>query len=313
MAFIIHDRATSDKLSRILGKARQENANSLEKLSSGEVFTKNEPKPADRALAERLELRLRRLAASKRNINDAISLLQTAEEGFAEINNMMTRMKEINIAAASTTVDERDRRYLFIEYEALFDEINRISLTTEFNGIPLLNGESEQVPESLIFRVDDPMRLPELDSEDDINIIRFDGVKEVNVTTAGLGLRSAKELLEDSAEEGGIELEDVQELLLPEDDDLFSTVYEEAQSKLSAQRAVYGALQTRLNKALDYSEVYGENIAAARSKIADTDYAREVSKLAKNNVLMQATTGLLAQNNINANLALNLISSAVNR
>ena len=236
MAFKIHDRANSDKLSRILGKAKKENSDSLEKLSSGEVFTKNDPRPADRALAERLELRLRRLAASKRNINDAISLLQTAEEGFTEINNMMTRMKEINIAAASTTVDDRDRRYLFIEYEALFDEINRISLTTEFNGIPLLNGQSDRVPEALVFRVDDPTILPEYDGDTDINIIQFEGVKDVNVTTDGLGIRSARELLDDSAEEGGIELEDVQELLEPDDSDVFATVYEEAQSRLSAQR-----------------------------------------------------------------------------
>ena len=313
MGFGINDRSVSDRLSRILGNAKKENSDALERLSSGEVFTKNKPRPADRALAERLQMRLRQLSAAKRNMNDAVSLLQTAEEGFAEVNNMLTRMKELNIAAASTTVDNRDRRYLFIEYEALFNEVNRIALTTEFNGIPLLNGKNSKVPEQLIFRVDDPQTALDKDDFDDISIIKFEDVKNVDVTTEGLGIRSAAELLAYSADEGELALEDVKDLMLPEDEDLFSTIYEEAQTKLASQRAVYGALQTRLNKAMDFNDVYKENIAAARSKIADTDYAEEVSRLAKNNIMMQATTGLLAQSNIDANLALNLISSALNR
>lgn len=311
MAFVINDKVINEKLTNNLEKSRQKNIDSLEKLSSGKVFTATNPQPASRALAEKLEFRLRSLSASKRNINDAVSLLQTAEDGLSEINNIMTRMKEINVSAASTTLDDKDRRYLFIEYEALYDEINRIAKTTTFNGLPLLNGESEETPEELIFRLDDPTTESLSGDEDDLNTIRFDGIKSVIATTEGLGIRSARELLIDSEDEGGIEIDDAQELMEPDDSDLYVSVYDEALDKLSTHRAVFGAMQNRLNKAVDYNSVLAENIAAAKSKIEDTDYAVEVTNMAHNNILTQATTGLLAQNNMNSHSALSLLGAVL--
>lgn len=312
MAFVINNKAVAAKLITNLHKKRRENVDSLEKLSSGRVFTSADPRPSERAIAEGLEYRLRSLAASKRNINDAISLLQTAETGLQEINNMMSRMKEINIAAASSTLTDQDRRYLFIEYEALYDEINRVAVTTNFQGIPLLNGLSDDVPDVLTFRLDDPKESDLVEGADgDINKIEFEGIKSVIATSEGLGLRSARDLILDSDEEEGIWLEDAEELLEPEDDDLFSTVYDEAFTQLSTARAIFGAMHTRLERAIDYNMVVSENIAAAKSKIVDTDYAAEVAKMAHNKILIQATTGMLAQNNNDAQLVLNLIGSSL--
>jgi len=315
MAFVVNDKLIAERLANDLERARAERVDSLEKLSSGQVFTASDPQPSERALAEGLEYRLRSLASSKSNINDAVSLLQTAESSMSEINNMITRMKEINVAASNTTMNDRERRYLFIEYEALYDEINRVAVTTEFNGIPLLNGASDKVPEVLRFRVDTPFRPNEGDAspntEDgtDINVISFDAIKHVVATATGLGLKSAKELLLDAADDNKFDLDDVNELMEPEDDENFSTVYDEAVATLATQRAIYGSMQARLNRASDFIEVYSENIAAAKSKIADVDYAREVARLANNQILLQARTGLLAQNNANSSLTLNLLST----
>ena len=171
MGFNISDKTLSSRLRRYLSKAKKEETNSLSRLASGTVFVPEDPRPAERAISEKMEFRIRALTASKRNINDAMSLLQTAESSMAEINNMITRMKEINIAAASTTVSDQERRYLFIEYEALHDEINRITQTTEFNGIPVLNGSSEKAPETLIFRVGDPFRGEDSDDEHKLKFI----------------------------------------------------------------------------------------------------------------------------------------------
>ena len=102
-------------LNHNLQRASREHADALEKLSSGQIFTSNDPRPCERALAEGLEFRLQSLAASKQNINDAVSLLQTAESSMAEINNMVVRMKELNISAASTAVNDQERRYLMME------------------------------------------------------------------------------------------------------------------------------------------------------------------------------------------------------
>lgn len=309
MAFNIKDKGLEATLSRHLEKAQRTNSDALEKLSSGTVFTKNDPRPAERALAEGLEFKLRSLASSKTNINSAVNLLQTAESSLSEITNMVLRMKEINVAAASTTVSDKDRRFLFIEYEALHDEINRIAITTEFNGVPLLNGDSESSPEELIFRVGDPSSADsESADDDDINVIRFDGFKSIVATTAAMGLRSAKDLLVDS-DEYGISIEDVEDLLLAEDEDLFPSIYDQALDTISTQRAVFGGMQARLQAATDFIDVYQENITAAKSNIADVDYAKEVSRLTESRILMQAGTAVLAQGNINSQLALNLLNT----
>ncbi|NRA46412.1 MAG: flagellin [Oligoflexales bacterium] len=308
MGFNISDKTLSSRLRRYLSKAKKEETNSLSRLASGTVFVPEDPKPAERAIAEKMEFRIRALTASKRNINDAMSLLQTAESSMAEINNMITRMKEINIAAASTTVSDQERRYLFIEYEALHDEINRITQTTEFNGIPVLNGSSENAPETLIFRVGDPFRG---EDGDDINTIKFEGFNTVDTSTTSLGLNSASELLEDSNDEEGIELEDVEEMLLPEDDEIYATVYDQAIAGLATQRSVFGGLQSRLNRALDYIDVYQENISAARSKITDTNYAEEVTNMVEAKIRSQASTALLAQSNVQSSLTLQLLNATL--
>ena len=311
MAFVVNNKVVASKLIRQLDKSKNQNIDSLEKLSTGTVFTSGDPKPSERAVAEGLEFRLRSLAASKKNINSAVSLIQTAESGLQEVNNMLTRMKEINVAASSTTLSDRDRRYLFIEYEALYDEINRVATTTKFNGVPLLNGNSPEVPDNLVFRLDDPVGEEGSADGEDINTLSFAGIKDVVATAEGLGLKSSREILADSDEEEGLEIEDVEELMYPEDSDLFETVYDEALSKLSTQRAIFGAMHSRLHMAISYNEVATENIAAAKSKIADTDYATEVAKLAQNNILIQATTGLLSHNNENASMVLGLVGSAL--
>ncbi|SMF22476.1 flagellin [Pseudobacteriovorax antillogorgiicola] len=295
----------AQKVIRRLGQARRENTDSLEKLSSGKVFTQRDPRPADRALAEGLELKLRGLAASKRNINDAISLLQTADSGFSEITNILVRMKEINVAGATTTLTDKERKFLFIEYEALHDELNRIATSTEFNSIPLLNGNDERTPETLILRVADPLISDLATAESgDINEIRFENLKDIIATTEGLGIRSARELIN---EDEDFEVEDAREMLEPEDDQ-FASIYDQALDSISHFRASYGAIQKRLQTAINYNEVVEENISAAKSRIADTDYASEVARMAQSSILMQANTALLSQANFNANLMTSLIS-----
>jgi flagellin len=307
MTSVSNDKSAQIQLVNALNEARQASADSLEKLSSGEVFTKNDPRPAERALAQNLELKLRSLSTSKRNINDAVSLVQTAESGFAEITNILTRMKEINIAAATTTLSDKERKFLFIEYEALHDEVNRIAKTTEYNNIPLLDGSNDKTPNELILRVGDPhLGSNAPNPNGDWNEIRLNELKNINATTEYLGIRSVKEYLDDD----GIDVDRSDELLEP-DDDQFSTVYDQAIDRISQFRAQYGAIQSRLHRAMDFNSVVEENIAAAKSKIADTDYAAEVTNLAQSQIMMQAASSLLTQTNFNSSLALNLINSVV--
>lgn len=312
MAFHITDPALNQRLQRNLSDAAKERADSLAKLSSGQIFTPQDPRPAERSIAEGLEFRLRGIAAAKRNINDAVSLLQTAESGMSEITNMVLRMKELNVSAASTTMTDNERKYLMLEYQGLHDEITRIATTASFNGIPLLNGNDPNTPEQLVLRIDDPFPGGDgASDEDDINAIHFSGLKSVVATAAGLGLKSARELLSEG-DGVGITLSDAQELLLPSDDsEGMPTAYDEAIHKLATHRAVYGAMQARLDRSIEYMDVFQENIAAAKSKIADTDYAEEMSRLTKSTIMMNAATSLLAQSNVNAQMTMSLLGGVL--
>lgn len=307
----ITPKSLQDKLLRHLDNARSEHADSLEKLSSGSVFTTLDPRPADRAISDKLDYRLRSLASAKRNINDAFSLLETAEAGMSEIGNMITRMKEINIAAASSTVSDNERRLFLLEYEALFNEINRISQSTSYNGIPLLDSSQPNAPKELSFRLDQPSRLSEAGSEfletgDDIHIVKLD-LGKISTTPDALGLVSAREILEDYDPEEGIPIEDLEELLQSEDSERYLTKYDQAIERLSEHRAVFGAMQTRFHSALNYIDVYQENISAAKSRIADTDVSREAARLLENKILMSASTSLMGQTNLSSELSLNLL------
>lgn len=305
MGVNIGDKSNSMSLERYLRKAQEANQDALEKLSSGTVFTRKDPRPSERAISESLEFKIRGLMAAKRQVSDAASMLQTAESAFNEVNNIILRMKEIGVAATNTTITDRDRRYLFIEYEALHDEINRIATTTTYNGIPLLNGADPNAPEDLVFRLGDPTSSEDAIDGTDVNTITFEGFRNVLATTTGLGISSARDLLIGTDDEG-ISVSDVADILIPEDS-TYSTVFDEALSRLTEQRSVFGALQQRMQRALDFTDVYQENLAAAKSNIADTDYAKEASNYARSKILLNAATSLLAQGNVSSLLTGNLL------
>ncbi len=308
----IGDKSLQQRLERTLEKNSRENADAMEKLSSGSVFTRFDPRPSDRALAEGLSQKVRGLSAAKRNINDAVSLLQTADSGMQQINDMIIRMKEINVAATNTTIDDHERKFLFIEYQALHDEIQRVTETTTFNGLPVLNGDAENSPESLIFRIGDPVIDDSLSSdENDINTIVFEGLRDVVTSPKGLGIRSAADFLKGLTMDEGISVEDARDLMSAEDSD-FASTYDQAINGLATMRSVYGGMQTRMQRALEYTDVLSENLSAARSSIADTDYASEVSRMASSRILMQAGTAVLAQSNFASSMSLQLLNGLFN-
>ena len=287
-----------------LTKNQRAHSDSLQKLSSGSVFTKTDPRPADRAIAGGLELKLRSLSSAQKNIGDAVSLVQAADSGFSEVSNILVRMKEISVSAASDTVNDTERRLLFVEYNALYKEVDRIAASTEFGGIPLLDGSREDAPESLILRVGDPYYSELATSQSgDINAIEMPDLKSITATTMGLGLRSVQDLLDD---DDPIEADDARKILAS-DNGSFASIFDEALSQVTTYRAKYGAVHSRIEHASRLNEVMAENISAAKSKIADTDYASEMAKLTKSAIMMQASASLLAHANIKQDIGLQLI------
>jgi len=261
---------------RSLGVNRQAQEQSLERLSSGYRINRAGDDAAGLAISEQIRANTRSLAQAGRNANDGISLVQVAEGATNEISNMLVRMRELSIQAASDTIGDRERGFIHREISALKEETDRIATTTEFNGTKLLDGTSEKLDIQVGLK-NDPIN----------DRLVFDAGKQ-NVTTKALGIEDV----------GTLTKEDAQNNLMKLD---------EALSTVNSNRSNLGATQNRLQSTINNINVYHENLEAARSRIRDTDMATETSELTKNNILSQAGVSVLAQANQNPQLALKLL------
>lgn len=259
----------------LIGSQRQIN-DSMAKLASGSRINKAADDAAGLAISEGLKAQIRSAAQAQRNANDGISMVQTAEGGLNEIGNIVVRLRELGIQAASDTVGEKERGMLNKEVQQLKSEIQRIASVTTWGTTKLLDGSSPQF--------DFQVGLFNNAEEDRISFKASENV----ATLDSLGLTG----IDFSSKEGA------QEALGKLD---------EAQTSVSGTRANLGALQNRLTSTVDNLGVAQENLSAANSRIRDTDVAQASSEMTRNNILLQAGTSTLAQANQSNQLALKLI------
>ncbi|MBC7713847.1 MAG: flagellin FliC [Rhizobacter sp.] len=249
----------------------------LEKLSSGKRITKASDDAAGLAISTNLEAQTKGLRQATRNANDGISLVQTAEGGLNETTNILTRLRELTIQAASDTVGETERGFLDKEYQQLNKEVDRISESTVFNGTQLLNGKGKGTM--------------------DFQVGAFAG--EQNKITFESGESDA------SASNIGISGTSI-----GEKGDALSAIadVDKAIEKVSGQRANLGSIQSRLQSTVKNLEVQTINQDSARSVIQDVDVAQSSATLASSSVVKNAAVSTLAQANAIPNSALRLIN-----
>jgi len=261
---------------RSLSEVKKGQASSLQKLSSGSRINKAGDDAAGLAISEKLKSHIRGSQQATRNAGDGISLIQTAEGGLNEVNNILVRLRELSVQAASDTVTDKERNYSDMEFQQLATEVERIATSTTFNERQLLSGEGEQMEFQIgIFNDEENDRLsynPQNSSVRKQDI----GIEGMNVSTKG----------------------DSQENLTKLDD---------AINVVNTNRANLGALQNRLNSTVRNLEIKTENMAEANSRIRDTDVALESANLAKANILTASSTAVLSQANASHNGALKLI------
>ena len=140
MGLRINTNVASLNARRNLGKTRFELSRTLEKLSSGERINRAGDDAAGLAISENLKAQIRGLGQAERNAEDGVSLVQIAEGALAEISNILIRLRELGVQAASDTIGATERKFLNVEFEQLMSEVDRIANSTEFNRVPLLNG-----------------------------------------------------------------------------------------------------------------------------------------------------------------------------
>jgi flagellin len=248
----------------------------LEKLSSGKRITKASDDAAGLAIATNLEAQTKGLRQATRNANDGISLVQTAEGGLNETSNILVRLRELTVQAASDTVGEQERGFLDKEYQQLTKEVDRISESTTFNGSQLLNGKGKGTMD---------FQVGAFAGEQ--NKITFDA-SSTDSSASSIGISGT------GIAEKGDAL------------DAISNV-DEAIAKVSGQRADLGSIQSRLGSTVKNLETQTINQDSARSVIQDVDVAEASASLASNNVVKNAAVSTLAQANQIPMSALRLI------
>jgi flagellin len=306
MGLRIQTNVQSLNAQRNLSQAVEDNGLALERLSSGFRINRASDDAAGLAISEKLKADIRGLNAAKRNANDGISLVQTAEGGLNEVGNILGRLRELSVQAASDTIGNRERGFLNKEYMALKDEIERITNSTEYNGTMLLVGDQSGLPEEMQNRSNPyPLEIqvskdyyPSMDSQDNrnpVNVIRVDlqGIN-ANLNEEGLGLG----VVEDDS---GTRVDN------KVDAQMSINKVDTAISKVAEYRAYLGSIQSRLGSTVRNLSIASENFSAANSRIRDTDFAEETARMTQSNIIKNAGVAILGQANQTPQTALRLL------
>lgn len=306
MGLRIQTNVQSLNAQRQLGLSTSRLNSHMEKLASGYRINKSADDAAGLAISENLRTEVRGLQQARRNAQDGISLVQTAEGGLNEITNILSRLRELTVQAASDTIGPVERGFLQKEFGALKQEIDRIANSSDFNGTKLLVGQT-QLPEEIEMGGNPPpLEIqvgsnwhPMLDGpeqQNPTNIIRID-LQNMNALTDG----------PNSLELGGAESPDGARIDTKELAQLSMDRLDKAIEKVNSYRATLGAVQNRLQSAVGNLGVRIENLDAAKSRIKDADFAEETAGMTQQQILQQAGVAVLSQSNQLPQLALKLL------
>jgi flagellin len=285
MTITAASNVASVRAQRQLESTTRELGTTFERLSSGLRINSAKDDPAGLALADSLRADARIASVATRNANDGISVTSVTDAALGEISNILTRMLELATQSANGVYSVDQRSALSSEFIALGSEIERIAVTTEFNGIKLISSS-----QTINFQVG-------FDGSSNSRI----SVTGVQATLASLGLAAAgsSSLTFSIIGTTSTAAETAAALAIDQ--------VTAALSSLNSRRGIIGAAESRLNVAINYLTAARENFIAAESRIRDADIATETANLVRLQVLQQAGTAVLAQANQQPSLVLKLL------
>jgi flagellin len=277
MGLRIRSNVASLAVQKNLRGADESQQNEFAKLSSGKRIVKSSDDAAGLGIAKKIEAEVKGLKMAQRNASNGIAMIQVAEGGLQESTNILTRLRELSIQSASDTVGEKEKGYLDLEFQQMTQEIDRISKSTTFSGKELLTGNNEN----------GKMTIQVGANAGDVNRIEFD-TEATNATLENLGLSGAT--IRDKEES----LENLAKI-------------DNAIDMVSGFRANFGAIQSRLQTAVNNIDTQALNQENARSVIEDVDIAESTATLASQGIIKQAGIMTLGQANNIPRSALSLI------
>ena len=270
-----------------LTAANTAKSNSLAKLSSGSRINKAGDDAAGLAISEKMKSQIGGLTQAKRNAQDGISLVQTAEGALSETHSILERMRDLAVQGGNGTLTDDDKNAINKELTALHSELSRIAKDTQFNKMSLFAASNAKNNNSFTFQIG-----ANKDQTLDVAIGKMDGSNLLGIKTAASFVLKATV---GGAANGGIEAGAMIDKI------------DTAIQSVSNQRADLGAVQNRLEHTINNLTATNENLSDANSRIRDVDMAEEMMTFTKSNILSQAATSMLAQANAMPNSVLNLL------
>ncbi len=274
MGLRVNTNVASINAQRNLSSVTDRLGNNFRRLSTGLRISTAADDAAGLAISERLRSQVRSLEQAKRNANDGISFVQTAEGALNEVSSILVRLRELAVQSANGSVSNQDKETLDEEFQSLVSEINRIGQSTEFNGIKLLDGSSTSVTFQIGFGTESGI---------DTLAVSLSATLSSDLSLNSLDIGS-----------GGAFTTAISAI-----DGAINTV--------SSLRGSLGATQNRLSSTINNLAITVENLSAAESRIRDVDVAFETSQLTRNNILQQASISILGQANAQPQSALTLL------
>ncbi|NJB68392.1 flagellin [Desulfobaculum xiamenense] len=298
MSLIIQHNLMATNAARNMSVAFTSLAGSVRKLSSGLRIATAADDAAGLAIRELMRADIASMNQGIRNVNDAISLIQTADGAAQIIDEKLTRMKELAEQAASGTYNSDQRLIIDSEYQAMASEISRIANATDFNGIHLLNGNlsgENSLHSGSALVSTGPLKVHFGTANDCAEDYYYISIGNITASALGMGTGAAT-----SAQGRSISTQSA------------------AQNALSALttaiiskdriRANLGALENRLYAVTNLA-IMAENLQAAESRISDVDVALEMTAFVRSQILSNAAVAMLAQANTLPRMALSLLES----
>ena len=285
MAITITTNVAALNAQRRLGNSTNELRTSFERLSSGLRIVRAKDDAAGLAIADSLKADGRIASVAIRNANDGISLIGIADGALDQVTSVLTRMAELAEQSANGVLASAQRSSLNQEFVNLASEIERIAVTTSFNGLNLLSG-GQVVQLQVGFDSNSNSQITFNGVQGTLSSISLAAtggsalIYSLNDTTTALGQAAARSALD---------------------------AVRTAVTSLTTNRGLLGAAESRLNVAITNLSVARENYKSAESQIRDVDVAEEAANLSRLNILQQAGAAVLAQANQQPALALSLL------
>lgn len=268
----INTNLSSLNAQRNLTKSSNELSTSMQRLSSGLRVNSAKDDAAGMSIATKMDSQIRGMSQASRNANDGISMIQTADGALSNISDALQRMRELAVQGANDTNGADEWSNINTEISALNTEIGRIASDTKFNGTSLLTNTA--VTKSIQVGADSGQKIE----------VSFGS------NTAYAGLSAASISITDASTASAA-----------------ISAIDDALKALNTERSSLGTAQNRMGYAISNLATSVENQSAAKSRITDTDYASETSKLSRSQILQQAGTAMLAQANSAPNSVMSLL------